>query len=89
MVMSVLSRSMTARYTLDAGLKIQTERQRMILGWVFAGGFFLLAFVSSFVFGSPTGHVLAPGVVIMVVVSSLLVVLSIYIYYVSDPEEES
>lgn len=60
----------------------------MILGWLFAGAFFLIAFVSSFAFGTPAGRTLAPGVIVMVVVSSLVVVLSIYIYYVSDTEEE-
>ena len=58
----------------------------MMLGWVFAGAFFLLAFVSSFMFGTPNGGVLAPGVTIMVAVSSVLTILSVYIYYVSNPE---
>jgi len=61
----------------------------MILGWLFAGAFFLIAFVSSFAFGTPAGRTLAPGVIVMVVVvSSLLTVLTIYVYYVSDPEVE-
>jgi hypothetical protein len=60
----------------------------MILGWLFAGAFFLVAFVSSFAFGAPDGNNLAPGVLVMVVVSSLLTVLSVFIYYVSNPEVE-
>ena len=60
----------------------------MLLGWVFAGAFFLVAFVSSFAFGTSDGNSLALGVPVMVGVSSLLTVLSVYIYYVSNPEVE-
>jgi hypothetical protein len=79
---------MTTMFMSSLGLEIRTERQRMILGWLFAGSFFLLAFISSFAFGTPDGNSIAPGVLVMVVVSSLLTVLSVYIYYVSNPEVE-
>lgn len=76
--------TMSSMTRLD--LAIETERQRMIFGWVFAGLFFLVAFISSFAFGTPNEDNLALGVPIMVVLSSVLIVLSTYIYYVSNPE---
>lgn len=79
---------MTTLTILTMSLEIKTEKQRMILGWVFAGMFFLLALVASFIFGTPNGRLLAPGVPIMIAVSSFLTVLSVYIYYISNPEVE-
>jgi hypothetical protein len=64
-------------------LAVKTERKRMLTGWIFAGAFFLLTFISSFMFGSPNGRLVAPGVIIMTVMSTILIVLSVYIYYVS------
>lgn len=63
---------------------LDTERQRMIVGWVFAGLFFAVAFISSFLFGELKEGIVAPGVLIMIGASSILIIFSIYLYYVNS-----
>lgn len=64
------------------------ERYRMYAGWIFAVLFFILALGSAYLLGEPNGMIVAPGVIVMVILSTVLILLSIYIFYVTSIEVE-
>lgn len=65
-----------------------SERKRMYLGWIFAATFFLVTVISAYRFGDPDEQLVAPGVIVMVLLSSVLIIVSVYIFYITNMEDE-